>query len=286
MPISENQLQTWSNQGALVKSKSTADSIKNALNNYDKFPTSNYEVYLQGSYKNDTNIRGESDVDVVIQLNETFFNNLNEEQKKRLGLEPAKYNYDEYYSDVLEALNNYFGSNSVKPKSKCIKIAENDNRLPADVIVSTLYRSYLKVEQDSYVEGISFFTSDTGRRIINYPKQVYDNGVAKNKSTNGMFKHMVRIFKNMRKNANAKAPSYYIQCLLYNIPSSNYVDNYFQTCINLLEYIRLISNEDLEKFVCQHEKFSLFGTSEEQWDVSSARTFNRDLITFWNAWGK
>jgi len=91
MAIPETQLTTWANQGAITTAKTTADSVKNALN-YNGWPSGvDFEVYLQGSYKNDTNIRGNSDVDVVAQLNSTFYSNLSEDQKRTLGLTPATY---------------------------------------------------------------------------------------------------------------------------------------------------------------------------------------------------
>ncbi|MEO8666171.1 MAG: nucleotidyltransferase [Ignavibacteria bacterium] len=283
MSISEEQLEIWSHQGAIAKSKDTADSVKNALNNYEHFPTSDYKVYLQGSYKNDTNIRGESDVDVVIQLNKTFFNNLNHEQKKVLNLYPAEYHHDEYRKDVIHALQEYFGEQNVSVESKCIKIKANDSRLTADVIVACQHREYYALEENSYIEGVHFFTNDSpNRQIINYPDLVYDNGCQKSKDTNGMFKPVVRIFKNLRRQANAKGPSYYIQCLIYNIPNSLFENTYFKCVYNILEHIRLLPDESLKQFLCQHEQFNLFGESEEQWDIQSARNFNADIITFWN----
>lgn len=95
-----------------------------------------------------------------------------------------------------------------------------------------------------------------------------------------------RIFKNLRRQANAKGPSYYIQCLIYNIPNSLFENTYFKCVYNILEHIRLLSDESLKKFLCQHEQFNLFGDSEEQWDIQSARKFNSDIITFWNNYDK
>jgi len=70
MAIPESQLERWANQGAVATAKLTADSIKRALNSFSGWPNGiKFEVYLQGSYKNNTNIRGDSDVDVVAQLN-------------------------------------------------------------------------------------------------------------------------------------------------------------------------------------------------------------------------
>src|SRR5437870_11381300 len=73
MPIPESQLETWTHQGATTTAKSTHETIRRALA-ADSSPIKDkdFEIYLQGSYKNDTNIRGDSDVDVVVQLNSTF----------------------------------------------------------------------------------------------------------------------------------------------------------------------------------------------------------------------
>lgn len=284
MPIPESQLEIFAKQGATVTAKLTADSVKNALNNYNGFPTNDYEVYLQGSYRNDTNIRGESDVDVVIQLNKTFYNNLNVEEKKLLRLEPAEYLYDNYYADVLKALEKYYGSQNVNASNKCIKIKANGNRLPIDVIVANEYRSYYLVKAETYIRGVHFFTKNGNREIINYPKQVYDNGVKKNSETNGMFKPIVRIFKNMRVNAEVEAPSYFIQCLLYNVPNVYFKANYSDSVFAILEYLSTIDDASFAIFKCQHEMFYLFGLSDEQWNDISGRIFINDMIKFWNEW--
>jgi tRNA nucleotidyltransferase (CCA-adding enzyme) len=73
LPIPEGQLATWSNSGAQTTAAATGRAIRDALNS----PTSlvrgrNKAIYLQGSYKNSTNIRGDSDVDVVVQLRASF----------------------------------------------------------------------------------------------------------------------------------------------------------------------------------------------------------------------
>lgn len=68
--------------GCDVMAKSAADSIKNALDSYAGWPdNTDFEVFPQGSYKNNTNIHTDSDVDVVVQLNSTFRSNLTEEEK-------------------------------------------------------------------------------------------------------------------------------------------------------------------------------------------------------------
>lgn len=58
MAISQEKLKSWALQGATVTAKSTHESVRNALKSSDELKRINFEVYLQGSYKNSTNIRG------------------------------------------------------------------------------------------------------------------------------------------------------------------------------------------------------------------------------------
>ena len=68
MPIPESQLSTWSHHGAQDSSKRTHEAIRSVLNAHAWPHGMTYNFYLQGSYRNDTNIRGDSDVDVVLEL--------------------------------------------------------------------------------------------------------------------------------------------------------------------------------------------------------------------------
>src|SRR6266487_5390310 len=75
MAIPEAQLKTWSNQGAITSAIQAYEAVRRALQ-AEKSPLTQkkieYEVYLQGSYKNSTNFYGNSDVDVVVQLNSSY----------------------------------------------------------------------------------------------------------------------------------------------------------------------------------------------------------------------
>ncbi len=73
MGIPESQLETWSNRGATVISQNTHESIRTALDSSDLIKKCKYTVYLQGSYKNSTNIYADSDVDVVVQLTSLYY---------------------------------------------------------------------------------------------------------------------------------------------------------------------------------------------------------------------
>jgi hypothetical protein len=289
MGIPESQLETWSHQGAVTTAKATHESIRNALNSYEWPNGVDFEVYLQGSYKNDTNTRGDMDVDLVVQLNSTFFyNNLSEEQKKYLGLSLASYEWNDFRSDVLSALKGYYGSLVITEGNKSIKVKAGGGRLPADVVVCAQYRKYRSPNSYDYVEGVTFWTKNENRQIINYPKIHYDNGVSKHQKTNNQYKPTVRVFKNIRNYleenyhiSDSLAPSYLLECLLYNVPNDKFIGNYRDVFCNILNWL---NKANLEAFVCQNEQLKLFGDTPEQWSIYDAERFIQKLIKLLNDW--
>lgn len=283
MAIPELQLETWSHQGAITTAKATADSIKNALNTYDGWPDSiKYDVYLQGSYKNSTNIRGDSDVDVVAQLNSTFYNNLSKEQQRQLGLFPAIYGWSEFRADAIKVLKNYYGQSLITEGNKSIKVEANSGRLLADVVICTQYRKYKSLNKYDYIEGMCFWSRNDDRQIINYPKFHYDNGVLKHQNCIKLYKPLVRMFKNMRGYISGDStPSYFLECILYNVLNSNFKTNYQEAFYNIVNWLNKI---ELDNFVCQNEQLKLFGMTPEQWSTSRANEFIKNLILLWDNW--
>lgn len=92
MAIPEAQLQTWSNQGATSLSANTYNSIKTCIEGNNWNDDISFNIYLQGSYRNSTNIRGDSDVDVVVEFSSVFYSNKNELSLQQLN------EFNEYYS--------------------------------------------------------------------------------------------------------------------------------------------------------------------------------------------
>lgn len=87
MTIPESQLGAWSHQGAITASSLTYTSIINCLEQYDFPENTKYAHYLQGSYRNSTNIFGDSDASIVIELESSGRPNtekLSKEEKKYL----------------------------------------------------------------------------------------------------------------------------------------------------------------------------------------------------------
>ena len=291
MPIPESQLSRWSDHGAQDSSKRTHEAIRRVLDAH-RWPSGiSYEFYLQGSYRNDTNIRGDSDVDVVLELASSFrheMSSLPQSDQQRLLAEllTASYDWNDFRREVLSVLEGGFGKGFVSQGNKSIKLKTNPPRLAADVVVSIERRRYINL--NSYVEGITFFALSDKRWIVNYPKEHYKNGAVKSTRTWDRYKRTVRMFKNARNHleSNRKisadlAPSYFVECLLYNAPDSAFHPGFQETYYAIVNW--MVQN-NLDGLVCQNGQQRLFGPSSEQWSVVDAKALANQLVSLWNNW--
>jgi hypothetical protein len=290
MSIPNSQLETWTNQGSTTNSALTHNVLRNALSRYDWSNLFGYTDYLQGSYANTTNIRGESDVDIVIECNSIFYNNLTENEKQRLGFTKGNHDLDDFKNEVVDALISYYGNNYVDTSgANSIKVLRSDtnNRLYADVIVCASYRHYESLRLRA--EGITFWNKKNSQ-IINYPKLHKSNGAIKNSNAGGCYKQTVRMFKNARKymtdgdaKLKKKFPSYFVECLIYNVPNKYFYGNTWQIVfVDILNYLIEVFDEDnVENFTTQSGMHYLIGNSSVQWCKSDAQDFVNSLLNLW-----
>lgn len=296
MSIPESQLETWSSQGSVTQSSNTYNTIKNVLEAGTPYAGKNFKVFLQGSYGNDTNIYSESDVDIVIRLDDCYqadISELSEEDKAAYDSEyiAAAYTHADFKPHVLSVLTKQYGA-SVKEGDKAIAIESSGSRRKADVIVAIQFRRYHKFRSsyDSrYDEGICFWNGK-GERIANYPKQHSANLTAKHQNTSGWLKPMVRVFKNMRSRMIDKglikagiAPSYYIEGLLYNVPKEKFGPTYQNSVVNILYwYLKEASKGDL---LCANEQYYLLRNGFHTcWNQANCDAFINALVRLWNEW--
>lgn len=297
MAIPESQLEAWSHQGSVAQSRDTYATVKRALSDSRAvYASKNFDVFLQGSYGNDTNIYAESDVDIVIRLNDIFRSNKHElPQEQRAAFDAtfpsATYTFTEFKNSVNARLTDAFGRMAVAPGSKAIKIKSNGSRRSADVVACFQYRKFRKpggqFNQDNYVPGIIFPTS-SGSEVINYPQQHSENCTAKHQATNSWLKPMIRIVKNMRSKlvddeiiSSDTAPSYFIEGLLYNVPDDKFGGTYGDTFCNCLNWLR---TSDHSKLKCANEQYWLLGNSNVQWTSAKCDEFLIALVKLWTTW--
>jgi hypothetical protein len=77
------------------------------------------------------------------------------------------------------------------------------------------------------------------------------------------------------------APSYFVECLIYNAPDPLFVAGRQAAMRGVLEW--LIGNP-LPPMVCQNGLVPLFGQTPEQWTIQNATNFLNALVHLWNSW--
>ena len=78
------------------------------------------------------------------------------------------------------------------------------------------------------------------------------------------------------------APSYFIECLLYNVPNGMFKPELAPTYSAILAWLK---KAQLKDFKCQNGHVPLFGRGREQWTVQKAQAFVKALQGLWDAGG-
>jgi hypothetical protein len=230
----ESQFDRWASppsQTEQQKAENAVRAVRAAINGSQALSGRALAVFAQGSYRNRTNVRAESDVDVCVQCSDSFYYDLPDgTTPAQFGfVSPATYLFPQFQADVKAALVAHFGAASVRAGTKAFDIHANTYRIDADVLPCFEYRRY-QAGVATPVLGTAFMSG--GGRIHNYPQQHYDSGVAKNTATSQRFKRLARILKNLRCEMleSDKAPSarrmasFLLESLAWNVPDNLYVD--------------------------------------------------------------
>ncbi len=237
--------------------------IKEILDNFKTTQNNSVKVFLQGSYKNSTNIQNSSDIDIVVFLNSCFRSNVNNPNDNIL-LNRNNINFTEkekldYYStfssssysqnQLKNELFKYLNQNDINivQGNLTIKVPLKENGFVFDIIPAIEYRYYKNFQNNNtkYIQGNSI----DSERIINFPKQTYENSIKKMKLTKGKYKNIVRFFKNYQKEIipkNYRISSFALESIIYNVENKffeNFDINEFNCIKNILEeMISIVKN--------------------------------------------
>jgi hypothetical protein len=282
MPIPGTILGSWSQHHSTKASIQAHTSIRETLRRYNGWIQDiTFDMLLQGSYKNAANLRRDSDVDLVIQLSRTIEPQVATLNRSRLERDEshtiAYRKWQSFRDQKKNVLQRAYGTNAVVSGRKSLKIARG--RLPAAADVAVTIHCE---------DGIAFFLPDEHRWIVSYPKQHYKRGLRKERATNNRFKRTIRMFKATRgylidnnQLQNDTAPSYFIECLLYNAPNEIFRRRLVDSYKSIVEYL---STTNLRLMKSQNGKRELFGSSPDLWSERKARRFIRALARLWDRW--
>jgi hypothetical protein len=293
MRFSEETLQAWTippSDTEEQKLQNAERMVRDAIGIDGKLQSYGINVFCQGSYANNTNIKLDSDIDINVNLTDAFYFDLPIGTKREdFGLgNPYNYSYKEFKDDVESALIAKFGRQNVKRKNKCITVKENTYRAEIDVVPTWKHRWYRN--NGTYADGVVLFADEDNKEVINYPLQHIQNGKLKNENTHRRFKKVVRIFKKVRVKmeednyyVNSNISSFLLECLVWNCPNKIFNDNYSWNDIIKSAIIFLYNNtrnegDEYTKWGEVSDLLYLFH-NDRKW---SRQDVNVYLLNMWN----
>jgi hypothetical protein len=237
-----------------------------------------------GSYKARTNVRLNSDVDICVRLNSTFFPHYPAgKTKEHYGNSDGSVTFDEYRDWVEDALTSHFGKNKIVKGGKAFGIHSSDTRVDADVVPTLAYRYYFGDGSEDYRKpvGVGFNTRD-GKRIINWPSQTYENGNAKQDATGERFKKMVRIVKKLRNKMQEEGiaeaneiGSFLIESMVWNVPNEGFNHDDYNDDVRyvLASCFNFTLTEDRSKNLKEVNNIKLLFADSQPWTREQAHKF-------------
>lgn len=217
-------------------------------------------------------------MDIVVESNDIICDEV--QSPYREGWNAREF-WREFKSEVKSALVNYYGYTKVRESSngKCIKVSGSGNRLNADVVPCVTHRHF-SMDRDP-IYGITFWTN-TGTQIVNYPKLHLENGSRKNKDCRENYKPIIRVFKNARNAVDSDFPSYFLECLLYNIHHECFSGDFSQSFPLILQHLTEFKNcGELKFFSCQNELQGIFGPDPYEINLEHAHELIELLNELW-----
>jgi hypothetical protein len=232
----ESTFRSWSKPSSDTEHDKCANAesmIRDAIEECPGLAEKTVEVFAQGSYRNNTNVRLDSDVDICVRCMDVCypdFSGVPGLTLQDVGMVEASYAYSRFKNDVGSALSEKFGEGGITWGPKAFDVHENTYRVDADVVACFEHRRYFRKADGrlDYLSG-TVFRADGGGKIVNWPHQHYENGVKKNRATGNRYKYITRVLKRLRNEMVAKGitaakpiPSYLIECLVWNIPNEGF----------------------------------------------------------------
>jgi len=283
--IPESTLSSWTRpafDNEDQKREHTERSIREAVRQHPELGKLPVDVYAKGSYRNNTNVRRNSDVDVAVELTSIYISEYGEGvQQSATGFKPysGSYDTDNFKDHVGKAMVWAFGSDAVELHNKVFQVREGTRNLAADVVACFTHRWYPGPDPRRFHRGIQLI-ADYGYAPENYPQQHYDNGVAKNIATGLRFKRVVRILKRLENSMVEEGvieivPSFLIESLAYNAPNRCFGTGSWAgdtRCVLLWIW------QDTEDAECERRLLEINGIKYlfhvlQKWDRAQARQF-------------
>jgi len=213
------------------KMENAETAIRKAIKANARLSSMDISIIPQGSYKSRTNVRNDSDVDICVCLNSTFFTRYpTGKAREDYGNVAGSITFAEFKNLVQKALEDYFDKANVTRGNKAFDIHSNTYRVDADVVPAFAYKYYYGDGYSDYhqPEGVCFLADD-GIKIVNWPLQTYENCKNKQNTTGQRYRKVTRILKRLRNKmqeeniaAAEDIPSFLIQSMVWGAPDGHF----------------------------------------------------------------
>jgi predicted nucleotidyltransferase len=261
-------------------------AIRNAIKASALLRDRDVSIFAQGSYRNNTNVRQDSDVDIGIVCGTTYLNDYPEgTTRETFGFSASDYRYAQFKNEVETALVEYFGRAAVTRGNKAFDIHETSYHVEADVAPFFTHRRYSI--DGKYHEGVALLPDNGSGRIENWPEQHYANGCQKNNDTGTRFKSIVRVLKALSSEmaeqgvSGGDIPGFLIECLVWNVPDPQFQNNTYAADVKaaLVEiYQRTQSDETCKEWV-EVSRLKWLIRPWQKWTRQQANAFT---VAVWN----
>lgn len=258
------------------------------------------EVIPQGSYRNNTNVRMNCDMDLCVRHPFVHWDVHSGSglTLADLGLIPVSGTIDQTVMNlkehVFQTLQTQLGVDQVEWGKKSLKVKEvAGSRVDTDVVPAMNYwwawrGSTLLTSSVSIVKGIVIH-SDEGQWIYNFPDQHYERGKAKNIRTGRRYKRVVRILKCLRDEM-AAAPkvlphppsSFLIESLVYNCPDALLQGkDWYETTGGVLAWIgATTATASAAEKLREANGVNLLFAAHQPWTYNQAQAFAKSAFSY------
>ncbi len=267
--------------------------IRAAINAYEPLASRSVSTFAQGSYRNRTNVRADSDVDICVLSRATIYPDYTHApgiNNQSVGLTQLFYSFSDFKRDVEAALKAYFGAQAITRGDKAFDVKENTSRIAADVVPTfegrMYYRDALGLLQVH--SGTVLQCASNSRVIYNWPEQHYANGVTRHDQTTRQFKKKARCLKSLRcemadnGSASAKAmSSFLLESLVYNCPDATFTQpSHLEDMRAVIVHLwNATADETCERQLFEVNRIKYLFHSSQGWDRATTRTFLQEA---WN----
>jgi len=241
------------------------------------------DIYIHGSYANNTNIFFPSNLEICVELKvKPYAYRLTDNYYVQHELEFTPKAFREM---LFETLFEIIAPNCDQ-NDKCI-IMEKFGKLRHTVEITPCISFEYTEVNGALFKGVILHDTTKHADIATFPKLHAKNGQTKDIMCEGNFRRIVRLFKSLaavhsRETGAPMVRGYFIECLLFNVPDTLFRGSASGPSPQLekdilqeifLKVLNYLMHANIDGFVCQNLVWQLFGTAAEFWNPADAHRF-------------